>query len=119
MIYAFDTYYYDNFAKTVCIAFENWNSEKETAVYSEKISITADYESGAFYKRELPCILHLLKKMNLNEGDVIIVDGYVSLNSDGKLGLGGYLFKELYESIPLSELQKINFRKKISTEQKF
>lgn len=109
MIYAFDTYYYDNFAKTVCIAFENWNSEKETAVYSEKISITADYESGAFYKRELPCILHLLKKMNLNEGDVIIVDGYVSLNSDGKLGLGGYLFKELYEKYPVIGIAKNKF----------
>lgn len=41
------------FAKTVCIAFENWNSEKETAVYSEEIPITADYESGAFYKKRI------------------------------------------------------------------
>ncbi|WP_185146967.1 endonuclease V [Chryseobacterium echinoideorum] len=109
MIYAFDTYYYENFAKTVCIAFENWNSEEEAAVYTENIAITADYESGAFYKRELPCILHLLKKINLNKGDIILVDGYVSLNSDGKLGLGGYLFKELDEKYPVVGIAKNKF----------
>lgn len=27
MILAFDTYYYENKAKTVCIAFNNWESD--------------------------------------------------------------------------------------------
>lgn len=47
--------------------------------------------------------------MNLNEGDVIIVDGYVSLNSDGKLGLGGYLFKELDEKYPVIGIARNKF----------
>jgi deoxyinosine 3'endonuclease (endonuclease V) len=65
MIYAFDAYYFDDFAHTVCIAFEDWNDEKESAVFSEKASITSDYESGTFYKRELPFIMSLLKKISL------------------------------------------------------
>jgi len=43
MIYAFDTYYYENFAKTVCIAFEDWSSEQENEIFNEKTKITADY----------------------------------------------------------------------------
>jgi hypothetical protein len=30
MILAFDTYYFENKAKTVCIAFENWNEDENT-----------------------------------------------------------------------------------------
>lgn len=70
MIYTFDTYYYDDFAKTICITFKNWDSENEEAIYSENTAITSEYESGAFYKRELPCILSLLKKIDLKESEL-------------------------------------------------
>ena len=109
MIYAFDTYYYENFAKTICIAFENWNSETESFVYSENTAITSDYESGAFYKRELPCILSLLKKIDLQNGDLIVVDGYVTLDNDGKFGLGGYLYQSLDEKYPIIGIAKNGF----------
>lgn len=109
MIYAFDTYYYDDFAKTICIAFKNWDSENEEAIYSENTAITSEYESGAFYKRELPCILSLLKKIDLKESDIIIVDGYVTLNNDGKIGLGGYLYNALDNKIPVVGIAKNGF----------
>lgn len=109
MIYAFDTYYYGDFAKTICIAFKNWDSENEEAIYSENTSITSEYESGAFYKRELPCILSLLKKIDLKESDIIIVDGYVTLNNDGKIGLGGYLYNALDNKIPVVGIAKNGF----------
>lgn len=50
MIYAFDTYYFENFAKTVCIAFDAWGSETETEIFTEKTTVSAGYESGAFIK---------------------------------------------------------------------
>ncbi|OCK49947.1 endonuclease V [Chryseobacterium sp. CBo1] len=109
MIYAFDTYYYDGFAKTICIAFKNWDSENEEAIYSENTAITSEYESGAFYKRELPCILSLLKKIDLKESDIIIVDGYVTLDNDGKIGLGGYLYNALNNKIPVIGIAKNGF----------
>ena len=109
MIYAFDTFYYEDFAKTVCIAFENWTSETESFIYSENTEISSDYESGAFYKRELPCILSLLKKIDLKEGDLIIVDGYVTLDNSGKIGLGGYLYESLNEKYPIIGIAKNGF----------
>lgn len=109
MIYAFDTYYFGNYAKTVCIAFEQWNSEFETEIFTEKTAVTADYESGAFYKRELPCILSLLKKIDIKEGDVIIVDGYVTLDNEGKIGLGGHLCKALEGKVPIIGIAKNGF----------
>ncbi|MFY1046201.1 endonuclease V [Chryseobacterium sp. GP-SGM7] len=109
MIYAFDTYYYESSAKTVCIAFENWNSETESFIYSENTKVTSDYESGAFYKRELPCILSLLKKIDLQNGDLIIVDGYVTLDNNGKIGLGGYLYQSLDKKYPIIGIAKNSF----------
>lgn len=109
MIYAFDTFYYEDFAKTVCIAFENWTSETESFIYSENTEISSNYESGAFYKRELPCILSLLKKINLKEGDLIIVDGYVTLDNSGKIGLGGYLYESLDKKYPVIGIAKNGF----------
>lgn len=109
MIYAFDTYYYDHFANTVCIAFEDWASEKEVEVFIEQTSISSEYESGAFYKRELPCILSLLKKITLKPEDIIIVDGYVTLDNEGKIGLGGHLYQALEEKFPIVGIAKNGF----------
>lgn len=109
MIYAFDTYYYENYAYTVCLAFKDWEDDMETAAYSEKTPITSDYESGAFYKRELPCILSLLSKIDLKNGDILLVDGYVTLDNEGKIGLGGYLYEKLEEKYPVVGIAKNEF----------
>ena len=37
MLLAFDTYYYDNKAKTVCLEFTEWNQEKDFKVHIEII----------------------------------------------------------------------------------
>jgi deoxyinosine 3'endonuclease (endonuclease V) len=109
MIYAFDTYYYEDHANTVCIAFEDWTSENESDIFIEKTEISSEYESGAFYKRELPCILSLLKKIELKEGDIIIVDGYVTLDNEGKTGLGGYLYEALDQKYIIIGIAKNEF----------
>ncbi|MDN3693432.1 endonuclease V [Chryseobacterium tructae] len=109
MIYAFDTYYYEDYANTVCIAFEDWDSEREIEIFTEQTAISSEYESGAFYKRELPCILSLLNKIVLKEEDIIIVDGYVTLDNEGKIGLGGYLYESLQEKYPVVGIAKNEF----------
>ncbi|MBT2619717.1 endonuclease V [Chryseobacterium sp. ISL-6] len=109
MIYAFDTYYYEEYANTICLAFKDWEDAEETIIYSGKTNITSDYESGAFYKRELPCILSLLLQIDLKEGDILLVDGYVTLNDEGKIGLGGYLHQTLEEKYPVVGIAKNEF----------
>ncbi len=101
MILAFDTFYKERNAKTVCIAFEEWTSTT-TAIYSETISNVEEYEPGAFYKRELPCIASLIKKIVLQDIEAIIIDGFVVLDDNDKPGLGSYLFEMLEKKIPRS-----------------
>lgn len=109
MIYAFDTFYFEDYANTICLSFQDWKDGEETAIYREKTNITSDYESGTFYKRELPCILSILSQISLKEGDVLLVDGYVTLNNEGKMGLGGYLYQELNERYPVVGIAKNEF----------
>jgi exodeoxyribonuclease-5/deoxyribonuclease V len=111
MILAFDTYYYDNKAKTVCVAFEHWEDSSPYKIYDEIFENIAEYVPGEFYKRELPCILSLLKKIQaeLENIEAIVVDGFVFLDDDKKLGLGGHLYHALEAKIPIIGVAKTNF----------
>lgn len=110
MIYSFDTYYKDTLANTAVVGIENWNSELPTVELTEVTKNIKEYESGAFYKRELPCLLSIINKLNLNpQEDILLIDGYVVLDDSGKLGLGGYLYNELGRKIPVIGVAKNNF----------
>lgn len=109
MILAFDTYYVDGKARTICLAFERWTDTEPTATYSETLDEVEEYTPGAFYKRELPCILSLLNTMGPMNMEAIIIDGFVTLNDEGDLGLGGHLHAKLGGSIPVIGVAKTNF----------
>jgi len=110
LILAFDTYYFgNNKAKTVCISFAGFTETENFNVNSEILDDIPVYTSGEFYKRELPCILSLLKRMDCNNLEVIIVDGFVFLDDNQKPGLGWYLYKELEFKVPVIGVAKNNF----------
>ncbi len=109
MILALDTYYIEDHAKTVGLEFANWTDKVETNIYSETLKNVEEYTSGEFYKRELPCILSLMKRYNLKRYEVILVDGYVYPDDAGKFGLGGYLYEKLNQEIPIIGVAKTNF----------
>ncbi|WP_433778086.1 endonuclease V [Flavobacterium anhuiense] len=109
MILAFDTYYFDQKAKTVCLEFSEWNEGKNFKIHSETIDNVAEYIPGEFYKRELPCILSLLNQIDLSKVEAIVVDGFVYLNDELKYGLGGYLYEKLNKEIPIIGVAKTNF----------
>lgn len=109
MILAFDTYYFDGKAKTVCLEFTEWNQSENFKVHTEIIDNVAEYIPGEFYKRELPCILSLLNKIDLKKIEVIIVDGFVYLDDEKKYGLGGHLYEKLNQEISIIGVAKTNF----------
>ncbi|MDG1333312.1 MAG: endonuclease V [Crocinitomicaceae bacterium] len=110
MIYCFDTYYFEEYAQTSCLGIESCASDTADFELTESISEIKDYESGSFYKRELPCLQSIINKIELDpEKDIIIIDGFVVLDDNGKLGLGGYLFKHLNSEIPIIGVAKNNF----------
>lgn len=109
MIIAIDVHYRAEVAKTVSIEFDNWEASEPTQTHIIEIPETAAYVPGQFYKRELPCILEVLKLSDLTKVDLIIVDGYVFLDDDGKRGLGAYLFDVLEGKIPIIGVAKRSF----------
>jgi len=109
MILAFDTYYAGNRARTVCLAFKSWDNDLQYDMYSEELEGIADYEPGAFYKRELPCILSLLAKIDIQNIEAIIVDGFVYLDDNAKPGLGAHLYQALPSAVPVIGVAKTNF----------
>jgi len=109
MILAFDTFYKDDTAKTVCIIFHNWGDEHPAEVLIDLISPVAEYVPGAFYKRELPCILQLLQQVDLDKVEFLIIDGYVVLDDTGTPGLGGHLYEQLEQRIPVIGVAKTRF----------
>lgn len=111
MFLAFDTHYFDDKAKTVAVQFDHWTDEFPSHIYEETLEDIQPYESGSFYKRELPCILSLVQQIDLAPITAIVVDGFVVLDDEGSLGLGGYLYEALDQKIPVIGVAKNNFAK--------
>jgi deoxyribonuclease V len=66
------------------------------AVAGERVAWLDDvapYEPGSFYKRELPAIRAVLDGVDPLE--LLIVDGYVDLDPDGRPGLGAHVHAAL------------------------
>lgn len=109
MILAIDVYYKENLAKSVGVLFKKWNDPEPCKIISSYMQDPKEYEPGSFYKRELPCIMELLNHTDIKAIDIIIVDGYVYLNSDKKAGLGYHLYTSLSNNIPIIGVAKTAF----------
>ena len=77
---------------TACVTFAAWDDAAPT---SERVIVSAAppaaYESGAFYRRELPYLVAILEGLAPSQ---VIVDGHVWL-ADGQPGLGAHLHAAL------------------------
>ena len=116
MLLAIDIYYRDAIAKAVGILF-NWEDESPASVIIEWIEGVEPYVSGEFYKRELPCILKVVEKVDARKIEAIIIDGYVYIDNEKKYGLGGYLWEVLNGKVPIIGVAKTSFFKNKETVQ--
>lgn len=65
------------------------------AILAERVALLAEvepYEPGAFYRRELPPIRAVLA--GLRGLRLLLIDGYVDLDPDGRMGLGAHAHAE-------------------------
>lgn len=104
-ILAFDVGYDEGTALVIAVEFDDWVADKEIATYTLKVSPVEEYQSGQFYKRELPCILALLDHYQLKP-DVIAIDGFVYLDEHQTPGLGWYLYDALEQTVPVIGVAK-------------
>ena len=66
------------------------------------------YEPGSFYKRELPLLLAVLRKVERLPA-IIIVDGYVWLDAHHRPGLGAIMHEALAKRVPVVGVAKTVF----------
>lgn len=83
-----DVDYRDREAVAAALWFRGWAALEAEHQAVKRLAGVAEYQPGAFYRRELPCLLGVLELGP--PPDVIVVDGYVSLGG-GAAGLGGHL----------------------------
>lgn len=105
MILAVDVHYRYNLAMVGGVTFSDWTAQQEDALYRSALRTAADYIPGAFFRRELPCILHLLREHAIAPG-TIVVDGFVYLDGLGAPGLGRHLYDALAGGTPVIGVAK-------------
>lgn len=105
---ALDVAYHENTASAIGVVF-NWQDEMPAEIISAMVSPIEEYTPGQFYKRELPCLLAVLNKVDLKQIHYIIVDGYVYIDNQYSYGLGGHLYETLERKIPVIGVAKTEF----------
>lgn len=105
---AVDVQYEQSSAIVAGVLFDDWTSNMVVRTLTVKVVDIEPYEPGAFYKRELPCILELLKHVT-EDLDVIIIDGFVKLGQDETDGLGMHLYRATKELTPVIGVAKKPF----------
>lgn len=93
---AIDVDYRQDHAAAAAVVFDSVTADRAAVERVVRVDGIADYEPGAFYKRELPCVLAVLRALRADSVDVdtILVDGHVWLGP-GMPGLGARLFETL------------------------
>ena len=109
MLVALDVAYTETQGYAIAITFPTWDAAAVAATYAATVSPIADYEPGAFYKRELPCLLAVLTQVDLAEISCVVVDGYVTLGAEERPGLGQHLYEALGQRVPVVGVAKTRF----------
>lgn len=108
MIAAVDVHYNaDGSAIVGAVEFKDYTDSEANQTYTCQISGTEPYVPGQFYKRELPCLLAVLKIIE-EEIDTVIIDGYVDPGE--KPGLGRHLWDALVCKTEVIGVAKKYFR---------
>ena len=108
MILAIDVHYKEPYAKAVGVYF-NWHDEHPQSEITAIINEVEEYQSGQFFKRELPCILELIKQVDITSIEAIIIDGHVYVDNQKKYGLGAHLWSVLNGVVPIIGVAKKSF----------
>jgi deoxyribonuclease V len=108
MLLAMDVSYNANFATAAGVLFRYWTADSAVRELACSVEGVAPYESGRFFRRELPCLVQLLDQLPIRP-ELMIIDGYVWLDTKGRAGLGAHLYEYLGRQIPVVGVAKTAF----------
>ena len=103
-----DVDYRGDHAIAACLLFANWEDAAPCQELTTRVNQIAAYEPGFFYRRELPCLLTILQRVQ-SPLECIVIDGYVWLDEAQKAGLGAHLFAALEGKTPVIGVAKTHF----------
>ena len=101
---------YGETAKIAGVVFARWDAQTPVATYVTELQDVEPYVPGEFYRRELPCIKHLLTQVK-EPISCLIVDGHCWLESNHP-GLGEIAHREL--GLPVIGIAKTIFKNGIA-----
>ncbi|MFT6396740.1 MAG: deoxyribonuclease V [Bradymonadia bacterium] len=135
MIALLDVDYRKSNAVAAAVVFRDWGDEDLVLEGTTTIDSVEDYQPGRFYERELPCLLAIWERLELNsatkerrvgvsvrnEDDrrsgralprihTVIVDGHVWLDEAKSPGLGAHLWDALENRVCVVGVAKGAFR---------
>jgi deoxyribonuclease V len=93
--------------RAAAIVFDDWAAATPLSEHVVTVPDIAAYEPGAFYKRELPCLLAVLDGL---DADLVVIDGYVDL-APGRPGLGRHLHEAT--GLPVIGVAKTTFHEAV------
>jgi deoxyribonuclease V len=108
MMACLDVHYGENSACAAAVLFRDWTDavpgdEKVVEVFGVQ-----PYAPGEFFRRELPCLMAVLRE--LPPLTTIVIDGYVWLDGMSQRGLGAHLYEALGQSVPVVGVAKTRFQ---------
>jgi deoxyribonuclease V len=108
MIACVDVDYRGDEAAAACVLSAGWADEAPAGELVERVVGVAPYVPGQFYKRELPCLLAVLRRVT-EPIDVVVIDGYVWLQDESRPGLGAHLYEALGKRVAVVGVAKTQF----------
>ena len=108
MICCLDVDYQADRGQCAAVLFSNWTDAAPAKVYRSVTDHIQPYIPGAFYKRELPCMLNALRLV-AEPVSMLVIDGYVWLG-ENRGGLGFHLYEAQNGKIPVVGVAKTQFR---------
>lgn len=108
MIAILDAAYGDHTSAAACITAADWISPLPLAEFTHRAGAAEIYTPGEFYKRELPLLRSVLGMLPSRPA-VVVVDGYVWLDPEGRKGLGAHLFEMMRGRVAVVGVAKTKF----------
>ncbi|MEZ4294112.1 MAG: endonuclease V [Polyangiaceae bacterium] len=104
-----DVHYEGDEATAACVVAADWGDETGVEERVVRVSGVQEYRPGAFYERELPCLVAVLALVK-RQVRAIVVDGYVELDAQGAPGLGAHVHSHFGGATPVIGVAKTSFR---------
>jgi len=107
VIACLDVDYREPAAYAAGLAFRTWSDATPATEKVIPVVGVHPYQPGQFFRRELPCLLAVLRE--LPPVAVVVVDGYIWLDGVSVAGLGAHLYHALAGKVAVIGVAKTSF----------